>query len=150
MTSNVDLEILDVSSVLPKLSKSAFARRRSKRKSKGGKAGHQSVFTTQRLDYLGKHLERFLSLRGATRALQKQFWEDVYAGYWEKFPWFLPVNKDPDGEVDLVEPEGLDDEEALAAKGQVIKRTQDVSDPTELLIMLRYSPSVRYSASKRT
>ena len=54
------------------------------------------------------------------------FWEDLFAGYWKRFPWFLSFDKDPEDDDDLEPPPGCDSEEAIAGKGDIIRRTQDV------------------------
>lgn len=108
MTSSLDLEVLEVlAAPPPTFSKVAASRRKSKRKTKGGKAGNQSIFTPKKQEYLGEYLDRFVALRNSSRAAQNEFWADVFAGYWSKFPWFFPFSKDPEFDDDLVEPEGF-------------------------------------------
>ena len=69
----------------------------------------------------------FEQLKGdPSRASQKAFWNRVFADYWEEFPWYVPIDKDPDPEL-WEEPVGVEDEEVMAAKGQIISQTQLVS-----------------------
>ncbi|KAI1784622.1 hypothetical protein LXA43DRAFT_1101180 [Ganoderma leucocontextum] len=125
MASNLDLEILDTYTAAPKTSKATTSRRKGKKQPKGGKASHSTVFTLKRYEFLGEYLETFAELHDCSRASQKKFWDGLFAEYWERFPWFLPFNKDPEADEVLAEPDGPDSEQTLAEKGKIIEQTQD-------------------------
>ncbi|KAL7284472.1 hypothetical protein ACG7TL_001763 [Trametes sanguinea] len=119
------IEIVDA--LGPKYGSSRATRRRrhNKRKLKGGKPGNPGLFHGPRGDFLAEHLETFISLKGASRKAQDSFWRQLFQKYWGKWPWYIPIDKEP-GEAVLTEPDTTI-EEVLVAKGEVIKQTQQRS-----------------------
>lgn len=100
-----------------------MARTSSWKKKKGGKRGNQGVFKGLRLEFL---LESFPDYRKAAKKRKyKPFWARVLALYWEKFPWWIPLNVEPN-EENMVPPE-LITEELLAQKEKVVKASTKVS-----------------------
>lgn len=123
----MDIEITDALAEAPKYgsSKQTRQRRKSKRKSKGGKPGNRSTFHGGRAEFLRSHLPVFVDLKGKSRKAQNKFWHAVFAEYWQKWPWEVPLDKEPDegdwSSLDTSIPE------VLELKGEVIKKTQNVS-----------------------
>lgn len=115
---------LDISAIHYTSSKAARTRRKKNREPKGGKSGNPGIFHGTRRDYLHEHLETFVDLKNSSRGSQKEFWDKLFAGYWSRFPWYVPIDKEPD-EGSWVEPNTTDPKE-LETKGMVIKTTQKV------------------------
>ncbi len=93
--SNIDLQVLEVQSKRYRSSNAVRSRRKDRRPRKGGKPGQQPTFTGQRGDYVADNLEGFRSIKGAHRLEQAEFWSRYSAGYWARFNWQLPLNRDP-------------------------------------------------------
>jgi hypothetical protein len=46
-----------------------------------------------------------------------QWWPEIYAEYWKRFPWRLPVGVEPHDDVDVAEPRNGDEaQEQLAIR----------------------------------
>ncbi|OJT12471.1 hypothetical protein TRAPUB_10979 [Trametes pubescens] len=103
-------------------SKATRTRRKKKREPKGGKPGNPGIFHGARRDYLHEHIKTFAELKHKARGSQNTFWEKLYAGYWSRWPWYIPLDKEPD-EGSWAEPDTTNPEQ-LKAKGKVIKITQ--------------------------
>ncbi|KAI9069585.1 hypothetical protein FKP32DRAFT_1671251 [Trametes sanguinea] len=137
----MDFDVIDTLQPLYTTSKAAVARRKSKRKPKGGKAGNQGVFHGARLDFLGSHLQAFIRLKGTARSQQKAFWQNLYGLYWAKFPWYVPLDKEPE-DGDWSEPD-LDLQENHELKSKTIELTQ-----ARIQTHMRYCRQVSLRANK--
>ena len=124
MTSNIDLEILDISTMPP-----TVFNHKGKQTLDDASRPTESTFTPKRFSYLDEHLDALLAMEGKSLLMQTEFWEKVFAGYWERFPWFLPSDKDPENDSDLLEPQGLDSDEISAVKDVIVESTQHVCIP---------------------
>lgn len=90
---------------------------------KGGKRGNPGTFKGSRLLFL---VEEFSEYRKAAKKRKySAFWRRVLALYWDKFPWWLPLDAEPEG--DLVPLEMTD--ELLGQKDEVIKKLTKVGFP---------------------
>ncbi|KAI9056789.1 hypothetical protein FKP32DRAFT_1681955 [Trametes sanguinea] len=137
----MDFEAIDALAPVYSTSKPTKQRRKSKRKAKGGKAGNQGTFHGPRHDFLAEYLPAFIKLKGAARAQQKEFWQKLYSAYWQKWPWYVPHDKEPeDGEWPIPD---LDNEENVRQKGEVIEQTQ-----AQIQAHLRYQRQVYLRSSK--
>ena len=120
MTSNIDLEILDISTM------PAAVKHNGKQTFDNAGQPSESTFTPKRYRYLDEHLDALVAMEGKCLLMQTTFWETVFSGYWERFPWFLPFDKDPENDRDLREPQGVDSEEMIAIKAVIVETTQHV------------------------
>ncbi|KAI9056571.1 hypothetical protein FKP32DRAFT_1585928 [Trametes sanguinea] len=139
----MDFDVIDTLQPAYPTSKVAAARRKSKRALKGGKAGNQGVFHGARRDFLASHLQTFIALKGSARAQQKSFWQKLYGLYWAKFPWYIPLDKDPD-DGDWTEPDLLV-QENYKLKSETIEKTQAVR---RIQTHMRYSRQVSLRTSR--
>ncbi|KAI9063907.1 hypothetical protein FKP32DRAFT_1675998 [Trametes sanguinea] len=97
------------------------ARRKSKRKLKGGKKGHPGIFSPSRLALFEEYQAEFNAIPKTARTPQNVFWRKLFREYWPRFPWTLPLKSEPDdGAADPPPDDDLTKEE-LAKKGKAIK-----------------------------
>ncbi|KAI9061403.1 hypothetical protein FKP32DRAFT_1576114 [Trametes sanguinea] len=131
----MDVEIIDALAPKHPNSKPTRDRRRAKRKKKGGKPGNQGTFRGARAAFLSEHLPRFVGLKGSARKAQELFWRDLFGAYWKKWPWQIPMDKEPE-DGDWPEPD-TELPDILAEKGKVIEQTQK-----QIQTHMRYQRSV--------
>lgn len=139
-TPDVEYTQVDVAPSIPaRSSKPARQRHNARRPKKGGKPGNPGIFHGEREEYLHGFLPAFMRLPHRARGTQaSDFWNPVFAGYWERFPWYYPRDEEPSTSTRTA-PETMTPE-LTAQKGKIIERTQKVC--------IAYSPltvSVLYS-----
>ncbi len=99
-------------------------RRQSKKAKKGGKAGCQGNFHGQRAAFIAEYFPDFVKVRGKARAIQNKFWKKCWDAYWARFPWNVPLDRDPDASDFPPPPE--ETAEILEQKKLIIRLTQNV------------------------
>lgn len=98
---------------------------RQKKAKKGGKAGNQGNFHGERKSFFAEHFQAYSAVKGKGKRLMGNYFRLLFAAYWAKFPWYLPLDKDP---CDLhLYPEPATTEEVTAEKGKVIDQTEQVT-----------------------
>lgn len=101
-------------------------RKKTRQKAKkGGKAGNQGNFHGERLAFMDEHFQGYRDVKGKGKIIMGEYWTALFPAYWAKFPWYLPLDKDPDQLPLFPAPEAS--EETTAEKGRVIKKTEAVS-----------------------
>lgn len=111
-----------------KSQKAAGSRRPRSRRSAGNsgaprhKRGNQGNFHGGRLDFLNNQLTDYLA--AAKKKNYKPFWTRLFSTYWEKFPWWLPMDTEPT-EENLVPPEIMTDD-LVTQKTKVMAATNKV------------------------
>ncbi|KAJ3019455.1 hypothetical protein NUW54_g75 [Trametes sanguinea] len=119
---SMDIKIIDINAPKQTNSRKTRERRRTKRKKKGGKPGNQGLFHGPRAAFLSEYMPRFVKLKNGARKAQDIFWRDLFGEYWQRWPWQVPLDKEP-GDEEWPEPDTtLPD--VFQVKGQVIEQTQ--------------------------
>lgn len=85
------------------------------------KRGQPTDFKGQRLDFLTEKIPDYLAaaqIKGkeSNKSGLPVFWAKLFAEYWDKFPWDLPFDKDPDPNAPPIPPPETA-EEAFASLG---------------------------------
>ena len=108
--------------------KAAGSRRPRSRRSTGNsgasrhKRGNQEKMHGSRLDFLNGQLPNYHA--AARKKNYKPFWSQLFSTYWEKFPWWLPMDTEPT-EENVLPPEIMTDE-LVAQKTEVMTTTNKV------------------------
>ncbi|KAL7279945.1 hypothetical protein ACG7TL_006356 [Trametes sanguinea] len=118
----INLEVVDALGPKYGSSKQTRHRRQKKRPLKGGKRGNRGLFHGARDTFLAEHLPNFVKLKGAARKAQNEFWRTLFQEYWDKWPWYVPLDKEP-GDAEWPQPDTTL-EAVMAEKGKIIKQTQ--------------------------
>lgn len=132
-----------------KSSKAARKRRKARQKkadsaaaAPAAKPGAKSNFKGERAEFMDHWYYKFLLVKGQPQKTHDTFWRDLYAAYWEKFPWHLPLDRDP---YDSMPPPPDETPEVLLEKEDVVTKTQSVrmhySRDHDCLADLSYSAS---------
>ena len=80
---------------------------------------------------MNSHFDEYVSLRGKSR---HQFWHTVFNGWWDRYPWRLPDDKEPpaDDPEKMKELAYVGGEKDKQAKMMVEKATREVGLSAEI------------------
>ncbi|KAH9899381.1 hypothetical protein C8Q73DRAFT_663108 [Cubamyces lactineus] len=132
LPSDIAFEATDITRAPTAASMATRNRHKKKRqrKHKGGKRGNPGVFQGARLEFLTAQYPDYHATRGKGRKVSNKYWLALFALYWTQFPWYLPIDKEPNSLDEFQEPEENDD--TLAAKKVIIEKTQQVCEGIRL------------------